>query len=291
MIKGELELEEPFWLAQFPAFRDFYAEMIPAPLKRAGINVLGIVDLPLFNVPIQRDSYAVDLASRFEDEAWLDEVIRSWRPKLQGLGKVGMPAVLGFEKAVEIQSRLEEALKIELFEIPTLPPSIPGLRLERILLRTASHYGVVHIEGSSAVGRVDGTTGGRRTNGIVLQTAGGPRILESEAVLLATGGILHGGIIRQQDGHFRESVFDLPLRINHHPNAMIGNDPFHPQPYSQVGVSVDNSMRPLGADGDPLMENLYAVGGLLGGSDRIMEGSRQGIDLSSAHCAIKAMQS
>jgi glycerol-3-phosphate dehydrogenase subunit B len=290
MMKGELEQEQPFWLAQFTSFRDFYAEMMSAPLERSGAEILGIVDLPLFKIPTRRDSYSVDLALRFEDEAWLDEIIRAWRPKVQGLGKVGLPAVLGFERAVEVQSRLEEALNIDIFEIPTLPPSIPGLRLERILRREAEQRGVNLMEGSTAVGRVDGTTDGRRTNGIVLQTAGGPRILEADAVLLATGGILHGGIVRQQDGRFRESVFDLPLRINHHPNAMVEATPMRPQPYSLVGIGVDHQMRPLGADGDPIMENLYAVGGLLGGSDRIMEGSRQGIDLATADCAIKAMQ-
>ena len=72
---------------------------------------------------------------------------------------------------------------------------------------------------------------------------------------------------------------------------MVETNPFSEQPYSQVGVLVDDQMRPLGADGDAPMENLYAVGGLLGGSDRIVEGSRHGIDLATAHCAIKAAQS
>jgi glycerol-3-phosphate dehydrogenase subunit B len=147
------------------------------------------------------------------------------------------------------------------------------------------------MEGSTAVGRVDGTTGGQRTNGVVLHTAGGPRILEARAVLLATGGILNGGIIRRQSGRFQETVFDLPLRNNHHPNAMIGSSPFEHQPYSLVGVGVDTHMRPLAVDGEPLFENLFAAGGIIAGADRAMEGSRQGIDLSTAYSAIKAMAS
>jgi glycerol-3-phosphate dehydrogenase subunit B len=291
MAKGELEDETPFWLAQFLPFRDFYGEMIASNLARSGIKTLGLVDLPLFDVPVNRDSYSVDLAARFEDRSWLDEAIRAWRPKLQGLSRVGMPAVLGIENAFEIHQRLESELAIEIFEIPTLPPSIPGLRIERILQRIGADLGVIQIEGSAAIGRIDGTSGGRRTNGIVLQTAGGPRILESEAVLLATGGILHGGIVRRQDGRFQETVFDLPLRNNHHPNAMVDHSPFHKQSYSQVGVGVDKFMRPLAAGGEPMLENLYAVGGVLGGSDRITEGCRQGIDLATSYCAIKALQS
>jgi glycerol-3-phosphate dehydrogenase subunit B len=291
MVKGELSSESSFWIAQFDGFRDFYAEMIAANLERSGFGIKGVLDLPLFNIPMRRDSYAVDLASRFENNSWLDELIRAWRPKLQGLGKVGLPAVLGLSNAFEVHQRLENELEVEIFEIPTLPPSIPGLRLERILNGAAAQRGVVIIEGSTAVGRVDGTTGGQRTNGVVLHTAGGPRILKAQAVLLATGGVLNGGIIRRQNGRFQETVFDLPLRNNHHPNAMISPSPFEHQPYNLVGVGVDSCMRPLAVDGEPLFENLFAAGGIIAGADRSMEGSRQGIDLSTAYCAIKAMAS
>lgn len=291
MAKGELDPGSPFWLAQFDQFRDFFGEMTAVNLERSGYKIKGVVDLPLFNIPLRRDAYAIDLAARFEDKAWLDEIIRAWRPKLQGLGKVGMPAVLGLLDAFEVHQRLESELEVDIFEIPTLPPSIPGMRLERILARAAAQRGVIQIEGPTVVGRVDGASGGRRTHGVVLHTAGGPRILEAQAVLLATGGILNGGIVRRHTGRFQETVFDLPLRNNHHPNAMIGPSPFEEQPYSLVGIGVDSLMRPLAVDGDPIFENLYAVGGNVAGADRSMEGSRQGIDLATAYCAIKAIRS
>jgi anaerobic glycerol-3-phosphate dehydrogenase len=45
-------------------------------------------------------------------------------------------------------------------------------------------------------------------------------------------------------------------------------------------------MQPLGLDEKPMFKNLFAAGGLLTGSDRSIEGSRQGIDLATAYCAV-----
>jgi glycerol-3-phosphate dehydrogenase subunit B len=47
-------------------------------------------------------------------------------------------------------------------------------------------------------------------------------------------------------------------------------------------------MRPLGADGAPLLQNLFAAGGLLAGARRAEEGSRQGIGLATAWRAVES---
>lgn len=291
MAKGEIESGDSFWLAQFPSFRDFYGEIAFQHLKSEKVEIKGIIDLPLFNVPAWREAYAPDLAHKFELADWLEEIIRAWRPKLQGLGKVGLPAVLGFDNAPKIHQRLEDELAIEIFEIPTLPPSVPGLRLEKLLRRAALNAGVNIMEGSAAVGRVDGRTGGTHTSGVVLQTAGGSRQIEAAAVLLATGGLLNGGLIRRRDGIFQESVYDLPLYNDPNNSTCVSQTPLESQPYGSIGVGVDAQMRVLDAHGDPLLRNLYAVGGLIAGSDRTAEGTRQGIDLATAFCAVKAIQS
>lgn len=41
-----------------------------------------------------------------------------------------MPAIFGINRTAEVAKHLEELIGIPLFEIPNMPPSIPGLRLK-----------------------------------------------------------------------------------------------------------------------------------------------------------------
>ncbi len=248
--------------------------------------VAGVVRLPLPDLPSHRDLYAIDLARLFDRPDWVQRTLHAWRPRLTGVRCLGLPAVLGLAASQAVHAFAEEQLGIRLFEIPTLPPSVPGLRLERALRQSALQIGVRLIETARAGGLVDATTAGR-VAGVVAQTAGGPRPHRADAVILATGGALHGGLVFQARGAVQESVFDLPVAHEGDRARWTGESVFDPQPYSTFGVTIGDDFRPIGRNGRPLFANLFAAGGVLAGCDRTAEGSRQGIDLASAYCAVE----
>ncbi len=283
---GDLSSGGSIVLGKFTGFRDFYPSMIQKQGHKTGVKIAKVVDLPLLEPPDHRDAYSTDYARLFEDSTWREEIIRMWRPLLPGIKRLGLPAVLGFQNHCEILEELEDSLGIDIFEIPTLPPSVPGLRLERILLQHAQALRVRIIEGAHVVGRIDGRSRGKRVAGVVLHSTGRPIQLDADIVLLATGGILSGGLVAQQDHRIRESIFDLP--VHHPPNRSewVGVSLFNRQAYADTGIRVNARMQPLGLDDKPMFKNLFAAGGLLAGSDRSLEGSRQGIDLASAYCAV-----
>lgn len=69
---------------------------------------------------------------------WIDHngaqsLVQQVKPKLDGVAMVGFPAILGF--LPETRAKLADMLGVPLFEIPTLPPSVPGTRLFRALKR------------------------------------------------------------------------------------------------------------------------------------------------------------
>jgi glycerol-3-phosphate dehydrogenase subunit B len=286
IARGYLNSDGPIVLGHFSGFRDFFPGMIQKRALKAGITIAKVIDLPLLEPPDRRDAYSTDYALLFEDSEWREEIIRMWRPLLPGVKRLGLPAVLGFQNHSEIHEDLEDSLGIEIFEIPTLPPSVPGLRIERILLRQAQALGATLIEGVSVIGRIDGRSRGKRVAGVVLHSTGRTIQLDADVVLLATGGILNGGLVAQQDHRIRESVFDLPVLHPASRSDWIGLSLFHRQAYASAGIRVNSHMQPLGLDEKPMFKNLYAAGGLLAGSDRSLEGSRQGIDLATAYCAI-----
>lgn len=54
---------------------------------------------------------------------------------------MGFPAVLGLNNPVEVVEELREFLGLPVFEIPTLPPSIPGIRIHNILISAIERRG------------------------------------------------------------------------------------------------------------------------------------------------------
>lgn len=286
IARGDLNAGGSIVLGQFSGFRDFYPRMIHKRASKTGVKIAKVIDLPLLEPPDRRDAYSIDYALLFEDSGWREEIIRMWRPLLPGVRRLGLPAVLGVLNHCVIHEELEDSLGIEIFEIPTLPPSVPGLRIERILLRQSQALGVKLIEGAGVIGRIDGRSRGKRVAGVVLHSTGRTIQLDSDAVLLATGGILNGGLVAQQDHRIRESVFDLPVLHPTNRSDWVGLSLFHRQAYASTGIFVNSRMQPLGLDEKPMFKNLYAAGGLLAGSDRSLEGSRQGIDLATAYCAV-----
>lgn len=289
MAAGDVRQGRPFALAGFPGYRDFYPALASDLLARQGCSVTAVLELPLLDAPRHRDAYAPDLARLFDDPRRLEEIARAWKPRLAGIASLGLPAVLGYERSREVFDRLQERLGSRFFEIPTLAPSVTGLRLERLLRRAGLSAGVQFIEGAPAVGQVDGRSGGRRVSGVVARTAGGPRVYPAGSVLLATGGLLHGGLIARPDGRIQESVFDLPVEGGADRSRWTSASPFASQPYARFGIRVDAEMRPLGRGAAPIFENLHAAGGVLAGADRSLEGSRQGIDLATAQRAVEAI--
>ena len=217
-----------------------------------------------------------------------NELARLWGPHLDSSDRVGLPSVLGLSQSKALLSALEDAMGITIFEIPTLPPTLPGLRLESALRRAALVAGCRFLEGSAAIGRVDGRSGGSRALGVSAVTPAGPRSVESGAILLATGGVLNGGWRAERSGRIHDSVFDLPISAPEDREAWIGQSLFDPHPYDRYGLSVNGSMQPCDSAGQPFFSNVFACGGILGGVDRRREQNRQGIDLVTAYAAVEA---
>jgi len=288
LAAGSLDDKTPIHMADLRGFRDFSANLAAGRLRTQGVPIGGVVELPLAEVGA-RDAYAHELAGAFDDPGYRAEVCSTWKPLLRGVRRLGLPAVLGTSDPTQVVADLEAGLGVDIFEIPTLPPSLPGLRLERALRHRASSIGVDVVEGPSVRGEIDGRSAGRRVSGVVAATAGGPRAFRADTVLLATGGPAHAGWMSFANGEVQDSVFGLPVDAPDDREAWTSPDPFESQPYARFGLRLDSRRHPCDRRGRPYFENLFAAGGLLAGADRTLEGSRQVIDLATAFAAVEAM--
>ena len=200
--------------------------------------------------------------------------------------RVGFPAFLGEDRADEVREELGDCLGAEVFEIPMGPPSLPGLRLEDLLLEQLDAAGVSFETGVKAVDRTVGTDGAVET---VVVDRNGTRVpYAAAAVVLATGGLVGKGL-KSDRKRVTEPVFDCPVSYSADRYDWFVDDAFGDHPFAKFGLATDGRLRPVdpAADGEPVGDsepeypNLFAAGAVLGGADVAREKSASGVSLAT----------
>lgn len=276
-------------LGEVPSLRDFAPAYLGRNLRQQGVSDIRIVSLPLPFSTRQFDGFATEFARAFDRQPSAEESARLWRPLLRGAHTFLVPAILGLDRHIPFWESLAQLLDVAVVEIPTLPPSVPGIRLENALRRLARARDVTMIEGAHALARVGAHGSQPSIIGVSLRSVNRPMVLDADALILATGGIMHGGLAATMRGTIRESVLDLPVRSTPGRSRWTAASVLDPQPFSRFGVIVNENMQPVSSSGHLLFPNLFAIGGLLSDADRIAEASRQGIDLATAYRAVEAL--
>jgi glycerol-3-phosphate dehydrogenase len=272
----------------FDGWRDFYAGMITDNLRRVGIDAAAL-NIAMPDLGGNFDNWTVDLANYLDTPEGLARLVVQVKPKLDGAISVGFPAVLGSK--AETRQRISDALRSPVFEIPTLTPSVPGLRLYHALRRAIIDGGGRFTMGPRVTGL---ETKEDRVTGIFAETAahGRARVIPADAVILATGGLFGGGLESDYQGKLWETVANLYV-ANVPPLGEWFSNPLlsgQAQAIHHAGIVTDGDGRPLDGEGKIVAANLYAAGRLLAGYSPVIEGSTEGVDIATgAHAAIKAL--
>ena len=288
-IDGRMDREEPYLIVGFEGLRDFYPTLIAENLRKLGLSARA-VQLPIDLITTRRDFSTVQLAQAL-DATDLGPLIHALRRVSRSGERIGFPAILGLTRHVAILNELRQALDAPIFEIPTLPPSVPGMRLVRALRHYLERDLQVRIDLGLTVAHAQGE--GRSVYEIASYASARPVRHRARRFLLATGGILGGGIHTGPEGGIEETIFRLPLAaIPAHRGRWFHRDFLSPdgQPISLAGVSVNQNFQPLDENGHVVYDNVWAAGNLLAFSDAIAERSREGIAIVTALAAIARMK-
>jgi glycerol-3-phosphate dehydrogenase subunit B len=261
--------------------KDFYPAYLAENVAHAGRVEARAIEL---DPPRGEDGGTLGLARRFEQPAFRDALVRDLAGRVEPDERVGFPAVLGLQKAGEVCRELESRLERPVFEVPTLPPSVPGIRLHEALTAELRRAGVRLLIGQAVIGA---ETAGGRLEGVVTEGAARPTTHRAQSFVLASGGLAAGGIQVDSRGNVREAVFDLPLAGLPTEN---GRPRFLPtyldeQPLDRIGVPVNDLLRPTDSDGRVRFENLLVAGATLAGAAPWREGSGTGISLATGYAA------
>jgi glycerol-3-phosphate dehydrogenase subunit B len=201
---------------------------------------------------------------------------------------IGLPAILGMHRPDRVHAELQRLTDLEIFEIPTMPPSVPGVRLRELLEQALPRRGVTLIPQHKVAKLLFDADGAS----LDLHDSFGPIRIRARAVILATGRFLSGGLEAQPNG-IREPLLDLPV------SQPGGRADWYRERYTddrghaihRAGIEIDDQSRPLGRDGRPFSERLFAAGVILAHQDWIRSRSGAGIAIASAYKAVEAVAS
>jgi glycerol-3-phosphate dehydrogenase subunit B len=181
---------------------------------------------------------------------------------------------------------LEKLLGVPVFEIPTIPPSVPGLRLKEAFERGLRTKGVEYFSQNKIIEvrhQADAYFEldiGRTTVQHTVQAGG---------IILASGRFIGGGLHADRK-QIKETIFDLPVyqpgkRTEWHRRDFL--DPSG-HPVNRAGLEIDDSFRPLNSSRQPAFRTLFAAGSLLAHNDwkRIKCGA--GVAIASAFGAVES---
>ncbi len=226
------------------------------------------------------------LARDMEASGNVEKLVQRIRPHLKGAEALGLPAVLGMKRHREIVETLSRELGVKVFEIPTTPLSVPGLRLIEVFTQGLMERGVRLFFPERIVSWEE------TENGAFLLAVGHgnrKKWIRSEGVVLATGRFWAHGLRADRD-KIREPLFDLPV---HQPEerALWHREDFldlRGHPANRAGLSIDDQFRPLNRAGIPAFEKLFAAGSILAHQDWMRMKCGSGLAISSAYAAVTA---
>jgi glycerol-3-phosphate dehydrogenase subunit B len=256
-------------LLAFRGHRDFTAGLIVSELTKAGVDVVALeVDAPGNRTDTVAISRLFDGMN--DDSAWFDalsEVI----PDATEI--ILCAAAMGFDRHAEVLGQAGKSWSRPVHEVPTLPACVPGMRMARSLEAAVRSKGGVVRTGIKVIDQI------RNPDGLVSVLDENGRSMAARSFVLATGGVLMGGLDVQSDGAVRESALGLDV-ASMNPLAAEGREATLAALHT-CGVETDDNFR---ADG-----NVFVTGRTLAHWNPAVELSAEGVSIVSGWSAAEAI--
>ena len=283
MIAGDMHDTTSTLVVGFRHYQDFYPHLIAENLTLQGIPARPVI-LELKTLEDRKFSNSRSLAQLFDTAEFRQEVVQALQGQIGDSGRIAFPAVLGLQDALRCHADLESRLARPVFEIPTLPPSIPGMRLHRILVQAIEEHRGDVFEGMQVTGALASTS---RVTSVSSEAGVRDRQHFARYFVLASGGLMGGGLKTGYDGSVVETVFNLPIGAPSQRTEWLSREFLAPGGHTifKTGVEVNQDFQPIDSDGQVIYDNVLVAGSSLAHCDPIRERSLEGIALATGYSA------
>jgi len=231
--------------------------------------------------------YAETMARKLELPSYREQLAAGIKPHLKDAAVVGLPAILGVRESAAVARAMTELIGVPVFEIPTMPPGVPGLRLKEIFGSRIPELGVRLFREKRVVGAR------REKDGVFtlsIDGGTGAETVRAARVLLAGGRFLGKGLVAEPSG-IREPLFGLPVTQPRNRNRWHRRFFLDTRGHriNRAGLETDDHLRPLAENGRPVYANLYAAGSILAHQDWMRMKCGSGLAIATAFAAVEAI--
>jgi len=271
-------------ILNFKGFRDYYPEQTAANLKKNTLFkdteiVLGDISLPYYmNTEKNLHEFrSIDIARIFETERYLPRIAEEIKKASGGASAVSLPAFIGVNNYKAIRKKLEDMTGKFIYEIPSLPPSILGLRLDHALKNSFIKLGGEYIAGERVV---SGSIKKDQVEFLTTKNSGNIPVT-SKFYVLTTGSFFSGGLSAGFDS-ISEPLFGLKVKSENKRSKWYSRTFFDKKshPFLGFGVEIDNKFNPVSESGKTI-KNLFCAGSVLSGYNPVSEASGGGVAIST----------
>lgn len=276
MMKGITLKEKKTLIIGFRDYKDFY------PQRLADLFGCRSVTLPTPEDP-RAEISATGLARWLEQPSFREFLASEIIKQVRGEELIGLPAILGINDPMGVRKALEKRIGIPVFEIPVLPPSIPGLRIFHRFKERLIQRGVTFLQGYSVSKAI---LNGKRCEGLEILHSPVVASYSADHYILSTGRFIGGGL-QADSKRIYEPVFYLPVAQPGSPVEWFERSFYGTHPVHRSGILTDSQFRPIDEKGEVVLENVRVAGTILAHQSWIEEKSREGIEIVTGYWAAK----
>ncbi|MBE2896830.1 glycerol-3-phosphate dehydrogenase subunit GlpB [Pasteurellaceae bacterium HPA106] len=221
-----------------------------------------------------REFRSINISQALEHKLNFDQLVHEIKKAANGADHVFLPACFGLDND-HFLYQLAQACGLNLHELPTLPPSLLGIRQNRTLQAHFERLGGILMKGDKVL-RAEFEQSA--VSGLKTQLSDG-LLIKSTRYVLASGSFFSNGLIAHFD-QIIEPVFGLDLEKSDQRTDWTHHRFSAPQPYQQYGVKINAHCQAFKQSA--VCNNIYAIGAVVAGSDAIHLGCGSGVAVVSA---------
>lgn len=268
------------------SYHDFQPQMLAANLPlnsqfahcKVSTGYLSLPELDELRVN-SREFRSVHISQTLEHRLAFQDLVREIKKAAGNATSVFLPACFGIDNN-NFFNKLKQATGLELFEIPTLPPSLLGIRQHSQLRHEYTISGGISMNGNQVLSsKIDN---GKVTEVMTSLYPNEP--ITAEHFVLAAGSFFSSGIVSEFEKIY-EPIFNADIT---------GNETFEPsnrlswtetrfsspQPYQSAGVIINEHCQ-IRKEGQ-FINNLYGIGNIIGGYNNLELGCSSGVSIVTA---------
>jgi len=263
-------------------YLDFPTKFIADGLRQMGADVeIKPITLPELNEARKSptEMRATNIAKVLGNEDIVLRLAAEINAKAGDAEAILLPAVLGIKEDVLAQL-LKKQVSKPMHYVATIPPSVPGARMQALLRKRFEALGGTFLNGDKVVA---GELAGDTLKSVETEKLVGTK-LEAENYVLATGSFMGRGLVSDYEKVY-EPVFGLDVDYIAERPEWTRDNVFEAQPYMEFGVKTDAQLHVM-KDGN-VINNVYAAGQVLSGNNKVKLASGEGVDMLTALAVAK----